>query len=176
MESTSRGGLDVHSNRIALLFIIHVRLPLVFALAWGTFKGMCWWRYILLCSCIDIGEDRALVSGGWEKCCYSIVKRMIMMVPLCHFVWTFTAASASGTNIRTTSSIVLLSRCQWCELFVGKHIMCNTHACHNSLRIFLPAVPCENDRCASNSIHVGCASKVHHNNLHVKVPKVTWQW
>ena len=76
--STSGGGLDAHSNRIILLFMIHARLRLprdrwlgwLYSLAWlmarvyGSFS---------FCSCSNVGEEIGLFADGQVEW-YSMVK------------------------------------------------------------------------------------------------------
>ena len=156
-----------------------MRLPWILALACGTFKGMCWlhYMYILLCYCINVGEDRGLVRGGWEKCWKSIVKE---------WLWWFHCATLCELSLQQVlvgqiseqlSSIVLLSRCRFFPMmcsFLLANSLCVTpmHAtiCFKFAYLLWTRSVC------IHSIHVGCASKVHHNQLHVKVPIVTWQW
>ena len=60
IESTSRGGLVVHSSRMVLLFMNYARL----CLQWDCLLG-CWldlWHVLycssLFCSCSDVGKER----------------------------------------------------------------------------------------------------------------------
>ena len=76
--STSGGGLDAHSNRIILLFMIHARLRLprdrwlgwLYSLAWLKARVYCSFPF---CSCSNVGEEIGLFGDGQVEW-YSMVK------------------------------------------------------------------------------------------------------
>ena len=64
IESTSWGGLDAHSNRIVLLFMIHAKLRLPRDRWLGWLYSFAWlmarvYRSFLFCFCSNVGEKEA---------------------------------------------------------------------------------------------------------------------
>ena len=120
IESTSWGGLDAHSNRIALLFMIHTRLRLPWDRWLGWLYSLAWlmarvYGSFSFCSCSNVGEEIGLFVDGqvewysmvklkaqWFCCIYGLQYLNLMY-------YSRPARCASGGSLRTAFQLVLVS-------------------------------------------------------------------
>ena len=129
-KSTSWGGLDTHSNRIVLLFMIHARLHLPRDRWLGWLYSLAWlmarvYRSFLFCSCSNVGEKKRLVCWWPSRVWYSTVKlKARWFCCLQHLNLTYysrPACYASGASLRTAFELILVS---WYSIFQSRVAFC----------------------------------------------------